>query len=540
MLNFSYFRSGLIIIIILILVKYCNAQIFIDHLVSPTEMVNSLVGSGIYLSGINYIGSDSATAIFNSNGYTDIELKEGICLSSGRIKYAGGPNSIDENLSFVNGTYGDFLLSGLLQQLITWDASILEFDIEPSKNWITLSFIFGSEEYPEWADFNEDVIGIFISGPNPIGSNYFNKNIATIPGTNLPICVLNINNVTPSFPEYYIDNSTGQYFAYDGLTTVFSPFTNVYPDSNYHIRIGIADADDQYYDSGLFLEQNSLKSLDSNDFARFRFKEVYNQNIVMDIIGSIENDMINLFIPYFANLTQMVSSFTIPPGTTAYVDNQLQISDTTINDFSGPVTYTLVSNTGTSKDWTIVVDYLPNIEHEIIEYSFLVENNSNLWGDLLGVVDGQSVFIEAPDGTDMSNLVATFTLSDNATAFVEGIVQQSGLTTNNFADTVLYIVEAENGDTSHYEVIVNFVTDINENKNPETTILPYTGNNKITIESLYDITVSIYSVSGSLVYQIKANKGINSVDIKNIPSGLYLINVRSNKSYITKKVFIHN
>ena len=131
-------------------------------------------------------------------------------------------------------------------------------------------------------------------------------------------------------------------------------------------------------------------------------------------------------------------------------------------------------------------------------------------------------------------------MSDNATAFVEGIVQQSGLTTNNFADTVLYIVEAENGDTSHYEVIVNFVTDINENKNPETTILPYTGNNKITIESLYDITVSIYSVSGSLVYQIKANKGINSVDIKNIPSGLYLINVRSNKSYITKKVFIHN
>ena len=96
-------------------------------------------------------------------------------------------------------------------------------------------YVFGSEEYNEWVgwfSFN-DVFGFFITGPNPMGGQYLNKNIAIVPGTeNIPINILNINNgfsipgVIPDGPctncEYYADNTGGLSLQYDGFTTIMT------------------------------------------------------------------------------------------------------------------------------------------------------------------------------------------------------------------------------------------------------------------------------------------------------------------------------
>ncbi|MGF7184916.1 hypothetical protein GGQ84_001001 [Desulfitispora alkaliphila] len=57
------------------------------------------------------------------------------------------------------------------------------------------------------------------------------------------------------------------------------------------------------------------------------------------------------------------------------------------------------------------------------------------------------ITIKVGNGTDMTDLVATFSLSPGATAAVEGTQQESGSTGNDFSSPVIYVVTAEDGTT---------------------------------------------------------------------------------------------
>jgi hypothetical protein len=57
-------------------------------------------------------------------------------------------------------------------------------------------------------------------------------------------------------------------------------------------------------------------------------------------------------------------------------------------------------------------------------------------------------------GTDLTSLKAAFTLSAGASASVNGVVQQSGVTANNYNNALTYTVTAEDGSTKDYTVIV--------------------------------------------------------------------------------------
>ena len=57
-------------------------------------------------------------------------------------------------------------------------------------------------------------------------------------------------------------------------------------------------------------------------------------------------------------------------------------------------------------------------------------------------------------GTDLTNLVATFTLSPDATATVAGTIQESRITPNNFTNPVTYAIMAKDGSDKNWIVIV--------------------------------------------------------------------------------------
>ncbi len=76
------------------------------------------------------------------------------------------------------------------------------------------------------------------------------KNIAIVPGTsNVNVAINNVNNgyappgVVPTGPcencEYYIDNTCGLTFEYDGFTTVLTAWLPVIPCEKYHISLGV-------------------------------------------------------------------------------------------------------------------------------------------------------------------------------------------------------------------------------------------------------------------------------------------------------------
>ena len=90
---------------------------------------------------------------------------------------------------------------------------------------------------------------------------YSDENIALVPGTDLPINVNNINHLTNS--GFYVDNETptpGTYTQYDGHTVAITLRKKVVPDTTYILKIGIADASDPIYDSGVFIKAHSFCS----------------------------------------------------------------------------------------------------------------------------------------------------------------------------------------------------------------------------------------------------------------------------------------
>ncbi|MGI5879431.1 MAG: S-layer homology domain-containing protein [Syntrophomonadaceae bacterium] len=71
-------------------------------------------------------------------------------------------------------------------------------------------------------------------------------------------------------------------------------------------------------------------------------------------------------------------------------------------------------------------------------------------------IDGViSVNIGVSEETDISNLIASFSLSDKASATVNGAVQVSGVTVNDFTYPVVYKVIAENGEVRNWTVTVS-------------------------------------------------------------------------------------
>lgn len=239
---------------------------------------NTLLGPGVTVSNINFSGSGGAIGRFTANG-TNLGINSGVVITTGTIANNGngpqGPNN-QANSGVDNGTPGFGALSNLVGGTSTHNASILEFDFVPYADTVRFRYVFGSEEYPEYvgSQFN-DVFAFFISGPGIGGA----QNIARLP-SGVPVTINNVNNGTSSpapgvtpigavNPQYFVPNGNGSqspyngssaYIQYDGFTKVLEAVSKVQCGKTYHLIIAIADVGDGIFDSGIFLEANSLTS----------------------------------------------------------------------------------------------------------------------------------------------------------------------------------------------------------------------------------------------------------------------------------------
>ena len=247
---------------------------------TPTNLVqNVLLGGGVQVSNINYVGSSGAIGFFNGAN-TNIGLESGIIMTTGAISGQNGPQGPNNRPD----AYVDLGLPGPPPPISTWliaelgatsfqDAAVLSFDFIPKGSQISFRYVFGSEEYNEYVNtqFN-DAFAFFVQGPGIPGGV---RNIAKIPSTNLPVAVNNVNNGYSSGcsngsnatnPAYYVDNCNGSTIQYDGFTKVLTAQTAVIPCSTYRFYMVISDAGinvsgaDGLYDSGVFVEAKSFST----------------------------------------------------------------------------------------------------------------------------------------------------------------------------------------------------------------------------------------------------------------------------------------
>ncbi len=263
-----------------------------------------LVGQGVTASNIQYTGVNHAWATFSTGATpTSLGFTHGVLLTTGRADEVNRNACNSDGTLFgatvnristtnIPGAGSDPQLAAIATGSVN-DRCVLEFDFIPINDTLKFRYVFGSEEYPDYVNGTvNDIFGFFISGPNPAGGTYTNRNIAIIPGTNLPVAINNVNNgntannAIPNGPcmncQYYIHNNNGTaansnpHIAYDGMTTVLTAIVAVVPCQTYHIKLAIGDVGDRIYDSGVFIEANSFSSMGMS----------YDLNFESDIIAN--------------------------------------------------------------------------------------------------------------------------------------------------------------------------------------------------------------------------------------------------------------
>ena len=70
-----------------------------------------------------------------------------------------------------------------------------------------------------------------------------------------------------------------------------------------------------------------------------------------------------------------------------------------------------------------------------------------------GVISNQNISVTVPNGTDVTNLIATFTTTGDVVT-IGSTNQVSGVTQNDFTSPVTYTVTAADGTTQNYIVTV--------------------------------------------------------------------------------------
>lgn len=232
------------------------SQIAITPNVGSAGIITTVGGSGIVVSNVTISCNNNSYGTFSNGNSSGLGLATGLLLSTGLTSEinANGTNQNDDFDYDVGTTSTDPLLTGLIGAGVDiYDPCIIEFDIVPQCGTITLTFVFGSDEYTNWVSqgFN-DGFGFFVTGPNPAGGNYTNTNVATLPsGT-----VVSIDNVnSTSNPTFFTNNNSGTAANHmDGFTTVITPIINVVPCQTYHFKLAIADAGDAQVDSAVLID----------------------------------------------------------------------------------------------------------------------------------------------------------------------------------------------------------------------------------------------------------------------------------------------
>jgi len=132
-----------------------------------------------------------------------------------------------------------------------------------------------------------------------------------------------------------------------------------------------------------------------------------------------------------------------------YTLNPVAFSDT--GAYTCEITNTVATDlTLYSRPVNVSVPSVLNSENDILSFSFAEQTGEATIDDVNNTVDIDVVY-----GTNLANLVATFSISSQASITINSVDQVSGVTVNNFTNPVIYTVTAEDESTQDWIITVS-------------------------------------------------------------------------------------
>jgi len=204
--------------------------------------------------------------------------------------------------------------------------------------------------------------------------------------------------------------------------------------------------------SGNTIDGGGPPGSDAKAITAFSFLAANNPALAADISATIAGHAIAATVPAGTDVTALIATFSTT-GVSVTIAGTAQISGTTANDFSNPVTYRIAAGDGSFQDYVATLSAARVVPKSISEYRFLAANNAGLAADITARINGTSITATVPSGTRVTALVATFATT-GASVSVGGIAQVSDATANDFTAPVIYRIAAADGSTQDYTVVI--------------------------------------------------------------------------------------
>lgn len=400
-------------------------------------------------------------------------------------------------------------------------------DLNPSLNAADTFFLTGTQgqflaSYTDTGAFRwavpvpaEDNYG-FVSPENPIivkttknnkvlVSGLFKSTIDFNPGTNPADTLMLTSSAGSSGSSYLVTFDTAGHF----ITA------NTLLASGQGDRINAIATDDsgQVYIAGEF-----------NGTADFNFSNAPADTLSMTSAGTgIDPD---IFFAKYSNTGSLIWARKVGNSEAQYVTG-LTISDKTLylfGKFGGDVVFNPMPPVDVSSRLMGSGTYLaayhaypPSSAKQLLSYAFTTPAATGT------ITATDSVLVSLPAGTNITNLIASFTVSPLANVKVGTTAQVSGTTTNDFTNGVVYSVIAEDSSSKDYYVKVTVAlppVGIGEVEQEDALfkVWPNPTDGKLNFSMPTDVT--LYDISGKMVLSAH---NVGGLSVTALPAGTYIL-----------------
>ncbi|MCW4468234.1 choice-of-anchor L domain-containing protein [Flavobacterium sp. MFBS3-15] len=309
---------------------------------------------------------DMGIGYFKKNNST-FPVKSGIILMTGDAMQAGAHNTSQLSTGEFNCCQDDQLFNYIQSLGIDpglsahRNATKIEFDFVPLAPHMSFDFVFASEEYGQYQCQFSDAFAFFLTNT----TTGVTTNLALVPNTTTPIAVTTIRNSLYNTPGNNCASQNQQYFAafypqaanstapinFNGRTTIMTAESDVDAGTTYHIKLVIADRNDNALDSAVFLSAGSfdIGQPELPEDITFAANTALCDGDVYEIVPTVSGS-----VEYFYTWEK--------DGVLVVDDNDDPVTTETLT-IDGPGTYTLLASTAASPDCNIrqdiIIEYYP-------------------------------------------------------------------------------------------------------------------------------------------------------------------------------------
>lgn len=135
---------------------------------------------------------------------------------------------------------------------------------------------------------------------------------------------------------------------------------------------------------------------DEKELISFQFEQEFNSSLSETVVGVIHGSTIRLTIPDVIDTKSLIATFEYE-GEAIYVNDELQESGITQNDFSKPIIYEVHAENGSVKTYDIKVILLPDVQSKVPHIYINTDENAPIdskeeyvWADI--EIEGKGVY----------------------------------------------------------------------------------------------------------------------------------------------------